>query len=45
MGIQACATQEAGPFWGPEKGYNRGKLWVSNYSEKLYKSSSHEQLA
>jgi len=19
-----CANQEAGPFWGPERGYNRG---------------------
>jgi len=26
MEIKVCANQEAGPFWGPERGYNRGNL-------------------
>jgi len=26
MEIKVCATQEAGPFWGPERGYNRGNF-------------------
>jgi len=26
MGIKVCGIQVAGPFWGPERGYNRGKF-------------------
>jgi len=26
MGIKVCAIQGAGPFWGPESGYNRGNF-------------------
>jgi len=26
MGIKVCAIQGAGPFWGPERGYNRGNF-------------------
>jgi len=26
MEIKVCATQEAGPLWGPERGYNRGNF-------------------
>jgi len=26
MGIKVCAIQGAGPFWGTERGYNRGNL-------------------
>jgi len=26
MEIEVCANQEAGPFWGPERGYNRGNI-------------------
>jgi len=26
MGIKGCAVQGAGPFWGPERGYNRGNF-------------------
>jgi len=27
MGIKVCENQVAGPFWGPEGGYNRGNVW------------------
>jgi len=26
MEFKVCANQEAGPFWGPERGYNRGNF-------------------
>jgi len=26
MGIKMCTNQGAGPFWGPERGYNRGNV-------------------
>jgi len=26
MEIKVCANQEAGPFWGPERGYSRGNF-------------------
>jgi len=26
MGIKVCTNQGAGPFWGPERGYNRGNF-------------------
>jgi len=27
MEIKVCANQEAGPFWGPKRGYNKGNIW------------------
>jgi len=33
MIIQACANQGAGPFWGPERDYNREKFWYLNIAE------------
>jgi len=31
MEIKVCTNQEAGPFWGPERGYNRGKFGYSSH--------------
>jgi len=27
MGIKVCTNLGAGPFWGPERGYNQGNFW------------------
>jgi len=36
MGIQLCTDQGVGPFWGPERGYNREiwSIWKKNSSGK-----------
>jgi len=26
IGIKACSNQGDGPFWGPDRGYNKGKF-------------------
>jgi len=32
MEIKVCANQEAGPFWGPERGYNKGNFgWTRRF--------------
>jgi len=38
MGIKVCVNQGASPFWGPERGYNRGNFGY-------VKTSSHKPLA
>jgi len=30
MGIQVCVNQGSGPFWGPERGYNRDNFGYMN---------------
>jgi len=37
MGIQVCTNQGAGPFWGLERGYNRGNFWYL----KIFSVTNH----
>jgi len=37
MGIEVCENQGAHPFWGPERGYNRGNF---GYLKKVFLSQT-----
>jgi len=39
MGIKVCSNQGDGPFWGPDRGYNKGNFGY------LKKYSSYKPLA